>query len=591
VKALWTWIKSSLLRIRHSQRYGIESWRQVLLTLILWTTATCWLISKFPDIGEDGTRSDKIFYRILLTGLGYFLLLAAHHIVTFALWALDQEQIRATVPYTIPLTHDVRVAICYTTFNDFIEECAASALVGGDKGWQLFIGDDSTEANLKNRVDAFATRHRDHCTVVRREGRRGFKAGNLNHLLTRIGEDYEYLLLVDNDSLVDARFVEHATALLETNRRLAFVQASHRAYLPADATPFQRTLALGLDTLWRFTTVKNAYGFPMMLGHGALMRTSAVREVDGFPERVSEDLAMTVRLRRRGWLGLISDLVPCGEGIPETFSAYRRRAEKWLIGTLEFLWKDGRAFRSKEVPLVQRLDLGLSILIMLNFAALFAFITTGVVVWPLVSGQWDAEARMAINLPFFSMELGIPRLRLEALTPWQFTPVVRALMIAFLAASFIYFLPDLLRRPVRTVMHVSSSYVCACGILVPSFVTTLISLATRVFEFRGTGDTSESLRWRNGIASNLHVGRTPALWIEMVIGVAGVLLAILTRNLFLGSVSSGVLLAPAFDVFGWNRWLFVPLRHVPFLLFCAHLWLAATATAPAFASGVVFGYF
>jgi hypothetical protein len=313
-----------------------------------------------------------------------------------------------------------------------------------------------------------------------------------------------------------------------------------------------------------------------MLGHGVLLDIRAIREAGDFPLRVSEDLALTARLRTCGYIGIVVDSEWCKEGIPETFGQYRRRFEKWVIGALEFVLKDAKqVFKARTIPLTERLDLAFSLLGLLNVFALLTFVVVINVVWPMTSGIWRLAT---LEVESLGVSIAFPMLDITGILqgPARLGPRL-AVCIASLA-SLVYFLPDITRHPARTVAHISSSFACFCGVLVPCFLSSLLCVATGRYMFRGTGDTAESPRWRSGwnhLADNFYVGRTGSVAIEIASGCLGLAWSILSGNLFLGAIALGIWVAPLLERLGWESMPAVLLRHVPFSLFFLQLWFIA----------------
>lgn len=63
------------------------------------------------------------------------------------------------------------VALLYTTYNDFQENAVLSCINQEYANFQVFILDDSKDADYKNRIDKFATQYKEKAIVIRREGR------------------------------------------------------------------------------------------------------------------------------------------------------------------------------------------------------------------------------------------------------------------------------------------------------------------------------------------------------------------------------------------------------------------------------------
>lgn len=224
-----------------------------------------------------------------------------------------------------------KVTVIYATCNDFDARAFGSVMRLDYPCKEVLVLDDSTKAEVRARVDQAASKH--HVRVVRRRTRRGFKAGAINDVLPSL--DSQYFVVVDADEIVPPDFLRRALEYF-VDEHIAFVQASHYAYNRESV--WTGAMGHGVDLHWKvYQKYRNNHGVVNFLGHGAVLRTGAVRAVGGFPEIVSEDIALTVELARIGLRGVFADDLVCGEAFPESFSAFRRRHKKWAMGTAQFL--------------------------------------------------------------------------------------------------------------------------------------------------------------------------------------------------------------------------------------------------------------
>jgi len=110
---------------------------------------------------------------------------------------LKDEKVSAKTP---------SVALLYTTYNDFQEKAVLSCVNQEYDNFHAFILDNSTEEDYKNRIDEFSARYKEKVTVIRREGRSGYKAGNINNALKQIN-DFEYFSISDADSILPKNYI------------------------------------------------------------------------------------------------------------------------------------------------------------------------------------------------------------------------------------------------------------------------------------------------------------------------------------------------------------------------------------------------
>jgi len=271
-------------------------------------------------------------------------------------------------PKKIDVNGRPKVTILYMTYNDLNERALESIFGLNYPNTEVIIVDDSTDPNVRARVDQLA---KDRAKVVRRATRRGFKAGAINDALKFVHS--EYVSICDSDELLPPNFVEELLPYF-MDERVAFVQANHYAYNKENQ--WTSDMGQGVDLHWSiYQPYRNEEGVVNFLGHGAIIRTDMLREVGGFPELVSEDIALTVELYDRGYRGVFAQDVMVGEAFPPTYTQFKRRHRKWSMGSVEFMRKYAlRIVRSKGLKIWQKEDLLLSMM-SLPMSAALVFVT------------------------------------------------------------------------------------------------------------------------------------------------------------------------------------------------------------------------
>lgn len=246
------------------------------------------------------------------------------------------------------------VAIVYPTFNDFSADHLRQSMHQWHEQTHTYIVDDSTEPDIIAAIDWFASLH-DDVTVVRRDGREGYKAGAINHAIATV-IDEPFIALMDADEVLPPNFITE-TLTYFADDGVGFVQGNHD-YNRETATRFGRALGIGVDIHWDiYQSPRNAYGFVMLLGHGALIRRDVIEEIGGFPELVSEDLAFATRAREYGYRGVFASTVTCLEDFPVDYAAFRQRHKKWTAGSIEYIAQElPRFLTARTIPLVEKLD-------------------------------------------------------------------------------------------------------------------------------------------------------------------------------------------------------------------------------------------
>jgi cellulose synthase/poly-beta-1,6-N-acetylglucosamine synthase-like glycosyltransferase len=178
--------------------------------------------------------------------------------------------------------------------------------------------------------------------------------------LPEIFAHYKYFCIVDSDDILPETFLSELVAIAKADETVGFVQAAHIQY---GITSFAREIGHGMVPHWNyFLPARNECGFVHFYGHSALLRTSAVRKLGGFPEIVSEDLALSTEMRRLGYRGHYAEHVVCSEETPRSFNCFVRRQRRIVIGTLQYvrlyLWP---FLRCQKVDWREKMDLLLAI--------------------------------------------------------------------------------------------------------------------------------------------------------------------------------------------------------------------------------------
>lgn len=241
------------------------------------------------------------------------------------------------------------VAVLYTTVDDFRYDAAQSCLRQDYPNFHLFLVDASQTADGREHVKAFHADFPDKTSIWRRATLEGFKARSLNAALAQHvqAQGYEFFALCDNDGLLPRDFLARCLPYLMSDDALGFVQANHDG-ASSTLTHFVKHFLHETRTRWEHNNVpRNRYGLPLLLGHGATVRTRAWEESGGFPEVVAEDVAFTIAMRAAGYSGLFAEEIVCSEGIPETLAQNRKRTYRMTAGDFE-------AFRAHAWPFIRR---------------------------------------------------------------------------------------------------------------------------------------------------------------------------------------------------------------------------------------------
>ncbi|MGB8712683.1 MAG: glucans biosynthesis glucosyltransferase MdoH [Onishia taeanensis] len=220
---------------------------------------------------------------------------------------------------------------------------------------EVFVLSDSTDdaiveqehlaiGALQRRLNGVCQLHYRH-----RDSNSGRKAGNLGEFCRRWGKRYDFMLVLDADSVMSGSTVSALIDAMEANPRLGLLQTVpipvHQQSLFGRANQFAASLyspmlAAGLS-FWHADAAN-------YFGHNAIMRTEAFMAHCGLPQLpgspplggdiLSHDFVEAALMRRGGWqVQMQTDLDGSFEEMPSHILDYAKRDRRWVQGNLQHL--------------------------------------------------------------------------------------------------------------------------------------------------------------------------------------------------------------------------------------------------------------
>ena len=392
----------------------------------------------------------------------------------------------------LALTPDVEtaqppVAILYTTCNDFVEESVVSCVRQNYPNYTVYILDDSSRQEFKDRIDAFAAQYPGLVQVVRRPDRKAFKAGNMNYGLANFAHE-PYFAIADADEILPTDFLTKTVTVLETDETCGFVQANHRAN-PDSTSPLSKSLGVGIDIHWKwYQPLRNDYGFVMFLGHGALLRRDVWEKIGGFPDIVSEDLGFAIHARELGYRGRFLEDVICYEDFPDSVRAFRIRHMKWTRGTSEFLSKKMKwLIRAKNISWTEKLDILFPTLNLPLTLLYFVFMLNANIAMPYFFGHHQdvtfVLGNNEIRLPIIALDGGF-----QVIYSWDFYLIT----ILTFFAPVLSFVVALASQPLKLFRFLSHSTAMYAALTPLSSMGVLAYMISGKAFFLVTGDQDQA---------------------------------------------------------------------------------------------------
>jgi cellulose synthase/poly-beta-1,6-N-acetylglucosamine synthase-like glycosyltransferase len=282
----------------------------------------------------------KYFFEVAL--MGAFILSFGYLIVTAIALALSRLRNRPEIIRDESLYPTVTVQI--PTYNELAAlNCAARCLDFDypEEKLQIMIGDDSSEADVSARIDAFAAAN-PRIEISRRGDNAGFKPGNLNVMLPKARGDY--LLILDSDFLPKRDFLKRLVVPVIKDPTLAGAQAAWRIINVHD----NHSTLMGTGIVNIIHTVllpflKAATRQCVFCGSGELVKKSYLIEHGGWTAgALTEDVDYSLRVITDGKrIAYVDDLrVRCE--VPYTPGDLFCQQMRWAYGVMRAFMAHGK---------------------------------------------------------------------------------------------------------------------------------------------------------------------------------------------------------------------------------------------------------
>ncbi len=187
----------------------------------------------------------------------------------------------------------------------------------------------------------------DRIVYRRRAVNTGRKAGNIADFCRQWGDEYDYMLVLDADSIMDGATIVRMARLMDANPQAGLIQAT--PLIARQTTLFGRLMQFGARIAMRPLSMGMAYWFGSesnYYGHNALLRLAPFVKHCHLPtvrglgplngEILSHDFVEAAFMRRAGyevWL------LPVNEGsyeeMPPDLPRYLQRDRRWCNGNLQ----------------------------------------------------------------------------------------------------------------------------------------------------------------------------------------------------------------------------------------------------------------
>lgn len=293
------------------------------------------------------------------------------------------------------------VTIQIPTFNELVAlRCAKQCLkfdYPKDK-FEIIIGDDSNKPEISKKIDEFARQHKDKIKVTRRGSNRGFKAGNLNHMLNY--SNGEIIVIFDSDFVPEKKFLKKIVTPFVINKKIGCVQA--RWGFLNEKENLVTKFAVGIIMVYQklIAPINNILKVPLLFGSGQAIRKDLIKKLGGWQEwSLTEDVEFSVRVLKSGYeIVYLDDLKINGE-VPYTVRDLKKQQKKWAYGNFNAFVDHWRSILFGKFSISQKIMLAMTLLGYISSVFLVIFIGSGLIYF------WSGKPEPINLAKFFSETL------------------------------------------------------------------------------------------------------------------------------------------------------------------------------------------
>ncbi|MER5727036.1 cellulose synthase catalytic subunit [Streptomyces sp. NPDC002138] len=322
-----------------------------LMTLAPTLSAVLFLYLVWPThwtVREGGARWLVHLDTVMLVSIALIMLFMLVNVVSIA-----HATMMARDPVPVPAEPGTRVAFL-TTYVPGKEPLAmaratlrAAVRIRHEGPLDIWLLDEGDDPATRELCAELGVRHFTRKGIPEWNTRAGAhrartKHGNYNAWLARHGEDYDFFASVDTDHVPTPDFLERMLGYFRDPDTAFVVGPQVYGNYTAAVTKAAESQQYLFHAL--IQRAGNRYGAPMFVGTNNAVRVSALRQVGGLYDSITEDMATGFELHRsrnpatgRFWRSVYTpDVLAVGEG-PASWTDFFTQQLRWSRGTYETL--------------------------------------------------------------------------------------------------------------------------------------------------------------------------------------------------------------------------------------------------------------
>ena len=329
-----------------------------------------------------------LFLLFLLTLLSY-----AYYVVSLSKFLSGKERRQRWEENYTPL-----VTVHVPVYNDPVAVRLLEALARQDyPRYEIIVADDSTDPEVRRALEEAVARFPHLMRLVRRNTRKGFKAGALNNALKY--SRGEIIVVFDSDFVPPENFLKEIVKPF-SDPSISYVQARWD-FENLDENLI--TLFSGVTLLVYHHLIyplKNKTGVFYLSGTAMAIRRKVLEELGGWDENnITEDAELSMRMASAGHRGVYLPHLSTLNQLPFTLKNFVRQQKRWFIGMVDALAKNWRRILfSKRLTPIQKLIMLLIPLLSLAYILSALMLLVSLLFWILRVPLLDAGATYLLVL-------------------------------------------------------------------------------------------------------------------------------------------------------------------------------------------------
>jgi membrane glycosyltransferase len=337
---------------------NIDLWaRRTLVVLLALLPASMAAHEMRRSIGLDGISLwEGVYLSLFIPLFAWIAFGFATSLIGFLLLTLGSSKLR---PYRARTNTPLRgktavlLPVCNEDFQDVlgrlsIMERSLAQVMGGER-FEFFILSDSNPTNGGTERTAYLKMRKAFSRPVhyrRRALNIGRKPGNIAEWVERFGGGYDYMIVLDADSVMSGQTMARLASDMERHPHVGLIQTVPS--IMGASTLFARWQQFASRLFGPISAAGMIWwagSEGMFWGHNAILRTKAFAQSCGLPELpgrapfgghiMSHDMIEAALLRRRGWDVHIVMADDSFEEFPPSLPDLATRDRRWCQGNIQ----------------------------------------------------------------------------------------------------------------------------------------------------------------------------------------------------------------------------------------------------------------